>query len=133
VKLLLQEALGYTAASAIVFFVDIAILWILVHYFSWPFLVAATASFSTGLMVGYALSVTLVFNYRRIKNQPLEPASFAGIEVVGLAINAVAMFCGVRYLKLHYLLAKCGAAGLTFAWNFVARRQLLFVQRRSFQ
>jgi hypothetical protein len=32
---------------------------------------------------------------------------------------------------LHYLVAKCGAAAFTFAWNFVARRQFLFVKRRA--
>jgi hypothetical protein len=29
----------------------------------------------------------------------------------------------------YYLIAKCGAAGFTFLWNFVARRQFLFVRR----
>jgi hypothetical protein len=50
--------------------------------------------------------------------------------LVGLAINASTMFFGVRFLTANYLLVKSGAAGLTFAWNFAARRQLLFVQRR---
>ena len=34
----------------------------------------------------------------------------------------------VRYLGLHYLLAKCLAAGFTCTCNFIARRQLLFVR-----
>jgi putative flippase GtrA len=131
VRILIQEALGYTAASAFTLIVDIAILWTLVHRFSWPYLAAAAASFSVGLLVAYALSVTTVFRYRRLKNQPLELASFVAVGVVGPAINAVAMFFGVRYLRVHYLAAKCGAAGLTLVWNFAVRRQLLFFQRRA--
>jgi putative flippase GtrA len=131
VKILIQEALGYTALSAIALCVDVAILWILVRYFSWPYLVAATVSYSVGLLLGYVFSVRLVFSYRRLKGQPLEFSCFAAIGLVGLAINASTMFFGVRFLTASYLLVKCGAAGLTFAWNFAARRQLLFVQRRA--
>jgi putative flippase GtrA len=131
VKILLREALGYTVVSAVALVVGIAILWMLVRYFSLPHLAAATGSFSVGLVVVYVLSVSLVFAQRRLKNQPLELGSFAVIGVVGLAVNAAAMLFGIRYLKIHYLLAKCGAAGFTFIWNFAARRQLLFVRRRA--
>ena len=38
---------------------------------------------------------------------------------------------GVSVLGVHYLIAKCGSAGCTFFWNFLARRQLLFVKHRG--
>jgi putative flippase GtrA len=127
----IREALGYTAVSAFGLLIDVTSLWVLVHFFSWWYLGAATVSFSVGLLVGYALCVTLVFRYRRLKDQRLEFASFAAIGVVGLPINASVMFFGVKYLGLHYLIAKLGAAGFTFIWNFAARRQLLFAPRRG--
>ena len=130
-KTVIQEALGYTAVSAWALLVDITILWILVHYFSWWYLAAATISFLSGLVVTYALSVKLVFKQRRLEDQRLEFASFAAIGAIGLAINTVVISFTVKYLGLHYLIAKCAAAGFTFLWNFVARRQFLFVQRRS--
>jgi putative flippase GtrA len=130
-KTVIQEAVGYGAVSACALCADLAILYVLVHYFSWWYLAAATASFSVGLLLGYALSVTLVFKYRRLKDQRLEFASFAAIGGVGVAINAAAMALGVKYLGLHYLVAKCGAAGFTFLWNFAARRQFLFVRHRA--
>jgi putative flippase GtrA len=127
----IREVLGYTTVSAFGLLIDITILWILVHFFSWWYLGAATASFSAGLLVGYALCVTLVFRYRRLKYQRLEFATFAAIGIGGLPINAAVIFFGVKYLGLHYLIAKCGAAGFTFIWNFAARRQLLFVRRSA--
>jgi putative flippase GtrA len=130
-KLFIQEALRYSAVSALGFIVDVAILWILVHYFSWGYLWAATTSFIAGLVVGYVLSVTFVFRYRRLKDQRLEFASFAAIGAIGVAINAAAMSIGVKYLGLHYLVAKCGSAVFTFLWNYLARRQFLFLQRRE--
>jgi putative flippase GtrA len=126
----IQEALKYAAVSACALVVDVLILFILVHDFYWWYLGAATASFVAGLLVGYALSVTLVFKYRRIRDQRLEFIGFAAIGAAGVAINAAAIFVGVRFLGLHYLIAKFGACGLTFVGNFVARRQLLFVRRR---
>jgi putative flippase GtrA len=130
-RAVIQEAVGYTAVSACALFADVAILYVLVHYFSWPFLAAATVSFLVGLLIGYALSVALVFKYRRLKDPRLEFASFAAIGIVGVAINAAAIALGVKCLGLHYLVAKCGAAGFTFLWNFTARRQFLFVRRSS--
>ncbi len=46
-------------------------------------------------------------------------------------LNAFVMFIGVRYLGLHYMVAKCVAAGFTFLGNFISRRQLLFVTGSS--
>ena len=130
-RTLIREALLYGAMSAFLLCVDIGILWILVQYLSWPYLLAATLSFSVGVFVGYILSVTAVFKHRRLKNPPIEFGSFAAIGIVGLAINAAAISFGVGYMGEHYLVAKCRAACLTFVWNFAARRQLLFVPRRA--
>jgi putative flippase GtrA len=130
-RILAQEALRYAAVSACALLVDISILYILVHYFSWWYLSAATASFLLGLVAGYALCVTWVFKYRRVRDRRLEFARFAAIGAVGVAINAAAILFAVEYLGLHFLIAKCAAAGVTFIWNFVARRQLLFVRRSN--
>jgi putative flippase GtrA len=131
VKILIREALLYTGMSAFLLCGDIALLWILVQYFFWPYLLAATVSFSAGILLGYILSITAVFKYRRLKNKRIEFASFAAVGIIGLLINAAAMSFGVGYLGEHFLAAKCGSACLTFIWNFAARRQLLFVPDRA--
>jgi putative flippase GtrA len=130
-KTVLREATGYALVSAYAFIVDVTVLFILVHYMSWWYVAAATTSFLVGLLVAYVLSVTLVFKYRRLQDSRIEFASFAGIGVVGVAINAAAISFGVKILGLHYLIAKCGAAGFTFVWNFAVRRRLLFVRRHT--
>jgi putative flippase GtrA len=130
-KTVLREATRYAAVSACAFIIDITVLFVLVRYLSWWYVAAATSSFLVGLLVAYVLSVTLVFNYRRLQDPRLEFASFAVIGVAGVAINAAAMTLGVKVFGVHYLIAKCGAAGFTFVWNFVARRQFLFAQRRA--
>jgi putative flippase GtrA len=123
-----QEVIRYAAVSAGGLIIDITVLFILVHYLSWWYVDAAATSFLVGLVFGYLLSVTLVFKYRRLKDRRIEFVSFAGIGVVGVAINVAVISFGVNILGLHYLVAKCGAAGFTFVWNFAARRQFLFVR-----
>lgn len=128
-KPFVREALGYGAASIGALGVDVGVLWILVHYFSWGFVTAATASFLAGAVVAYQLSVRLAFKQHRLRDRRAEFAGFVGIGTAGLAVNAGVMSLAVRVFGLHYLIAKCVAAGCTFTCNFVARRQLLFVRR----
>jgi putative flippase GtrA len=130
-NIFIREAVRYTAVSGCALIVDFSILWMLVHYFSWGTIAAASASFVFGSVVAYALSLKLVFTHRRLKDPRVEFVSFVVIGVVGLLINAAVISLAVGYLGVHYLIAKCGAAGFTFAWGFIARRQLLFVQRSS--
>jgi len=127
-RLIIKQAIGYGAASAGALMVDMTILWVLVRYFSWGYLPAATASFFAGATVAYALSLKLAFKQHRLQDRRAEFVSFVAIGAAGLAINAAVISFGVRYLGLHYLLAKCVAAGFTFACNFVARRQILFAR-----
>jgi len=128
---LLKEAFGYGAASVCALAIDMAILTLLVHYFEWGYLAAATVSFSAGSVVAYVISVKFVFKHRRLNDARTEFASFAALGALGLCINALVMSIAVKIGGFHYLVAKCVAAGFTFACNFIARRQLLFVQRLS--
>ena len=128
-RIMVQEVIKYGAVSACALTIDIIVLFVLVRYFSWWYLAAATISFLVGLLVAYGLSITRVFHYRRLQDPRIEFASFAGIGVVGIAINAPIIYFCVKMLGVHYLIAKCGAAGCTFVWNFFARRYFLFVAR----
>jgi putative flippase GtrA len=125
---LLMEALRYGGASVCALIVDVAILGVLVHYFSWGYLAASATSFSAGMCAGYLLSVEFVFEERRLRDRRIEFAAFAILGVLGLAINSAVMFAAVHYFGLNYLLAKMAAACCTFFCNFISRRQLLFVK-----
>jgi putative flippase GtrA len=128
----LKELLGYCAASACAFFVDVAMLWALVHFLSWGYLPAATTSFLLGSVVAYQLSTNIAFKQHRLTSRKTEFASFVAIGGAGLLVNGAVIFIGVNLLGMHYLIAKCVAAGFTFTCNFVVRRQILFVRRAAF-
>jgi putative flippase GtrA len=131
VRVFLRELLGYGAASACALVVDVAVLWTLVHFFSWGYLLAATTSFLVGAIVAYQLSTAIAFKQHRLASRKTEFVSFVAIGSVGLVVNAAVIFVGVNLLGLHYLVAKFVAAGFTFTCNFIARRQILFVRRTA--
>ena len=130
-KTLLREATGYLAASSCALLVDMSILWWLVHVAHLGYEVAAAASFLSGAVVAYQLSVRIAFRHRRLRDRRAEFASFIAIGAAGLAVNAAVMFVAVTGLGLSLMPAKCVAAVFTFSCNFLLRRQLLFTARPS--
>jgi putative flippase GtrA len=128
----LKELLGYGAASACEFLVDATILWALVHFLSWGYLPGATTFFLFGSIVAYQLSTTIAFKRHRLTSRKTEFAGFVAIGGVGLLVNGTVIFIGANLLGLHYLVAKCVAAGFTFTTNFVLRRQILFIRQTAF-
>jgi putative flippase GtrA len=130
-KTLLQQVMGYGAASLIALAADMSILWALVTYVGLPYLVAATLSFLAGASVAYFFSVRFAFKEHRLRDRGAEFASFVAIGTLGLVVNACVMDAAVRYLGLHLMMAKGVAAVCTFTCNFLTRRQLLFVRSRE--
>jgi putative flippase GtrA len=130
-SVLIREALGYAFASLCALLTDFAILAFLVQACGWWYIAAATVSFLSGILVVYELSVRYVFKSHRLTDRRAELLSFGAIGGLGLAINLGIIFILVNRLGIHYLVAKGVAAGFTVTFNFVARRQLLFVPRTA--
>jgi putative flippase GtrA len=130
VKQLLREFSGYGVASAAALSVDMGLLWAFVHV-GINYIVASVASFTAGAVVAYWLSITLAFRRHRMRDRRVELLGFVAIGMMGLIINTSVIYTAVQFLGLHYMLAKSAAAGFTFAFNFIVRRQLLFVAPAS--
>ena len=123
-----REALRYLAVSVVSLIIDVMILAYLVQVLKWGNLTAATTSFLAGACVAYALCVRFVFMQHRLRNRRAEFAGFVAIGVLGLAVNIGVIYLCIHFLGLQVLIAKGVAAGFSFSFNFLARRQLLFVQ-----
>lgn len=126
---LFHESWKYFLVSAVSLAVDMAIYGALVKILGVNYLIANVVSVSAGLVVNYALSVALVFKERRLKSRRAEFIGFVLIGVAGLAVNEafIALFVGVFHLGS--LVGKVAAAGLSFVFNFVSRKVLLFSAR----
>lgn len=130
-KVLVHDAIGYAAVSACSLAADVAILATLVQVLHWGSVVAATTSFLAGACVAYALSVRFVFRQHRLRNRRAEFLSFVALGAIGVVVNTVVIHVAIDTFGLHLPIAKGIAAAFSFSCNFVARRQLLFVQPRA--
>jgi putative flippase GtrA len=124
------ESFKYMLASVLAFAIDFAVLVSLTEFARLNYLVAAACGFTAGLVVTYAASVTLVFQERRLSSPGLQFVVFAAIGLVGLALTEVLMALIVGRGGINYAVAKLLVAGVSFAFNFAARRLILFTRAR---
>jgi putative flippase GtrA len=76
--------------------------------------------------VAYVLSVRFVFPVHKLHNRYLECVAFFTLGLVGVGVNAAALYLAVGAAGVGLITAKLLAAGCTFITNFTLRRQLLF-------
>ena len=126
-----REVLGYGLVSGVALGVDMAVLHGLVDGLGWRYLPAGAIAFLAGATVSYLLSVRFVFSTRNLHNPYLECIAFFTLGLVGLAVNAGAMFIAIGTVGVGLTAGKLFAAGCTFATNFALRRRLLFTPTRS--
>jgi len=125
------ESFKYLMASGLAFALDFAVLIGLTEVARLNYLVAAAFGFTAGLVLTYVLSITVVFQERRLRSPGLQFLIFVAIGLVGLVLTEVLMALIVVRFGLNYVIAKVLAAGASFTFNFVARRVILFTRARQ--
>ena len=104
---------------------------ILIKVFSVQWYYANVVSFTLINFVHYVLSIRFVFESgaRFAKHQEILLTFLA--SGIGLLVNQLALYVLVRFLALEVLIAKIGAIGTTFFWNYVARQSFIFRKPRT--
>jgi putative flippase GtrA len=120
------QFLRYTVVGGLAFVIDFDSLFLLTEYGHVYYLVSAAIAFLLGLTFNYTLSRMWVFDHRAINNTALEFGIFAGIGLIGLALNESGMWILKEVAGFHYLVAKIGTTAVVFLWNFFARKYSLF-------
>ncbi len=122
----LRQFLRYSLASMLAFGMDVLALYWLVERAGLHYLLAATLAYLLGLVCHYLLAIRWVFEVRRLPRWQHEFALYALLGLAGLGLNVLAIGLLVEQAGLAYLPAKLLAAALTVAFNFGARKLLLF-------
>jgi len=90
------------------------------------YLIAATISFSAGMVFAYFSSIIFVYRGRRAYQVPAEVIGFFLIGLAGLLVNVFLLFVFVKLCGLSVGLGKVPTALAVFLFNFLVRRTLLF-------
>ncbi len=119
------QALRALFVGVIAFVADAGTLWLIsltgIHY-----LVCAALSFVLGVVVNYALSSRFIFFVRSPMGRSAEIAVFVVVSLVGLGLTELFLWFFTETAGLYFLVSKCIATLLVFAWNFTARKLILY-------
>lgn len=116
----------YLFVGGAAFIVDFLSLFILTDFFGIYYLISAAIAFLLGLIANYFLSISWVFNKRKLKNRHIEFGMFAIIGIIGLGLNEIFIWFFTQDLQVYYLISKIFAAIIILFWNFFARKYILF-------
>ena len=116
----------YLFVGGAAFIVDFLSLLILTEFFGIYYLISAAIAFILGLIANYILSISWVFNKRKLNKRHIEFGVFALIGIVGLGLNEVFIWFFTQDLQIYYLISKILAAVIILFWNFFARKFVLF-------
>jgi putative flippase GtrA len=120
-----KDLIGYGLCSAAALALDCGLLFGLTKA-GMNYLPAAAIGFFSGMVLAYVLSIQFVFAGRRRANPRAEALGFFAIGLAGLFLNQVLLFGLIDGLNLKLEIAKACTAIAVFAFNFVARRSMLF-------
>jgi len=87
---------------------------------------ANLAGFVVGTLVNYILSVTLVFESRIFTRRRPEIVLTGIVSAIGVGLETALIYVGHELVHVDLNLAKLGATGMVFFWNYGARRFLVF-------
>lgn len=122
----LKQLFRYAFVGGIAFIVDYGALFLLTEYAHFHYILSASISFILGLITNYLLSISWVFNNRKLEKRYMEFLIFAIIGIVGLGLNAAIMYVATDWCNLHYMISKIISTIIVFFWNFFARKFILF-------
>lgn len=122
-----SEFLRYFVVSLIAFVLDLAVFSVSLRLMALPWAMAATLGFVVGVLAAYTLSVRFVFANRKLRQTPLtEMLTFSLVGLGGLGVTQLVLWLGIEHLRFNPELSKFCAAGVTFIFNFVVRKLVLF-------
>ena len=122
----LTQLFRYAIVGGVSFVVDYGLLYLLTERVGLHYILSATISFITGLIVNYLISIHWVFRTHKLQNRTTEFLLYAIIGIVGLFFNNLLLYVFTDCVQLHYLISKLVAAAIVLIWNFVGRKWILF-------
>lgn len=116
----------YFVVGGVAALVDWSLFWLFVQQLTQPYQWAAALSFVLATLVNYVLSIRYVFEsgvrYRRAH----EMFFVYVVSAIGLLVNLLVLQILFEGFGIHLLVAKVGATGVVFFWNYLARSRFIF-------
>lgn len=125
------EASKYFIVGGFCAIIDFSLLYFLATSAGVNYVLASIISFVVGAVLNYFLCIGWIFKTRTISNRYLEFILYIVITTIGLGLNTIFIWCLTEFMHFHFMLSKVFATGITFIWNFSARKYFLHTKHQS--
>ena len=122
---LIQQIAKFGAVGILATLLDYGLLFALTEWAGLYYLLSSMLSFSISTIFNYVASVRWVFAVNQKYSKTRNFVLFVILSIIGLGLNALAMWLGVEFLHWHYMIVKVGATALVMVWNFITRKKVL--------
>lgn len=124
------QLIRYCFTGGVAFAVDFGTLYVLTNFLGLHYLIGATCGFCIGLVITYIGSIYWIFDKRRMRDKRVELGVFILIGIVGLVLTDLFMwlFTDAGFAGLNYLISKIITTVIVTAWNFLAKKYILFTK-----
>lgn len=104
---------------------DVATFWVLAGALGMPILIANTLSYSAGVLNSFVLNRLWTFRGVAFRNNPAEQLPlFLLVSLIGLGVASLTLWLCAQVLSV--MAAKLVSVAVTFVWNFLASKRLVF-------
>ena len=122
---LIQQIAKFGVVGILATLLDYGLLFALTEWAGLYYLLSSMLSFSISTIFNYVASVRWVFEVNQKYSKTRNFVLFVILSIIGLGLNALAMWLGVEFLHWHYMIVKIGATALVMVWNFITRKKVL--------
>jgi putative flippase GtrA len=128
----MTRLIRYFFVGGVAALVDFALFAALIKFFGVKWYSAGVVSFTFATLVNYVLSIRFVFESRARFTKQHEILLVFLASVIGLLVNQAVLYALVVIVGLQVLIAKVGATGAVFFWNYAARQSFIFRKAHTF-
>lgn len=129
-KKLIIDLFKYFGVAIVAAMVNIGMLYVLTDLCHINYLISNVVAFIFGLITNYVLSKKYVFKESKL-NKILEFIIYAVIGIIGLGIDTFFLWLFTSKIGIYYMLSKIITTGITFVWNFSARKIVYYITNKE--
>ena len=126
----LKKSIVYLSISAFATLLDVSLLIVGVEILGFYYIISATISYSTSVLLKFSMNKLFVFN-KRPGEWKSQMRRFVSVSINGLILTNLFMYIGVELLSFLYLYAKIVTIGLVFIFTAIFHNFFSFSRKTN--
>lgn len=126
-----RKAVRYLASGAVVYGINIGLVYVFSEVFRWWYLISSAVAFVVSVVVSFLVQKFWTFRDRDMSVWRAQLTSTFGLSMANLILNVVSMYGMVSYMHVNYLVSQVLVSALIAAVSFIVYQYVIFRPRRK--